>query len=98
EQPFYMRTGPERILSIPMNADFDDVNAMWHRRLQPARWADAILDAVDGLAAAGRDGGRVYVLNLHAWLIGQAFRAAALDDLLRRLRRRDDVWFTTTQE
>lgn len=96
EQPVAMRTEAGPMLSLPVCADFDDVNAMWHRRIAPERWAAAILDAVETLAADGRDDGRLYILNLHAWLVGQPFRAHALDSLLASLRQREDVWFTTT--
>lgn len=97
ERPLTMLTPEGPILALPMSADFDDVHAMWHRRLAPERWCLGIEEAVDTLVREGEPG-RVYVVNLHAWLVGQPFRAHALDGLLSRLTRRTDVWFTTTEE
>lgn len=98
EQPVSMQTESGSLLSLPVCADFDDVHAMWHRRIAPDRWVAAILDAVQVLAREGSKGGRMYVLNLHAWLSGQPFRSHALESLLRALRQRDDIWFATTDE
>ncbi len=98
ERPVPLHTGAGTVLSLPMSADLDDVMALWHRKIPMERWVRAVLDAVDRLALDGARGGRLLVLNLHPWLSGQAYRATYLDELIARLTRRSDVWFTTTDE
>ena len=92
--PMSTANGP--IFSIPMSADLDDVMAHWHRKISMHRWRRSVLDAVDRLCADGRQGGRLLVLNLHPWLMGQPYRASHLEELLGALAERQDVWFTTT--
>lgn len=91
-----MRTAAGAILSLPMSADLDDVMAHWHRKIAMARWVRSVNDAVERLCTDGRTGGRLLILNMHPWLMGQPYRISYLAGLLATLRQRDDVWFTTT--
>jgi hypothetical protein len=92
--PMATPAGP--ILSLPMSADLDDVMAHWHRKISMDRWVRSVLEAADRLAIDGRAGGRLLVLNLHPWLMGQPYRISHLAQLLQALTRRDDIWFATT--
>ena len=44
------------------------------------------------------EGGRVFGLSLHPWLIGMPHRIRHLDDALTRVRRFGDVWQTHAGE
>jgi len=57
-----------------------------------------VIEAADRLAAEGREDGRVLVLNLHPWLMGQAFRATYLQEVLAALTHRSDIWISTGDE
>jgi peptidoglycan/xylan/chitin deacetylase (PgdA/CDA1 family) len=96
ERPVPMNIGGANLLSLPMSADLDDVMAHWHRKISMQRWRQSVLDAVQRLCADGHAGGRLLILNLHPWLMGQPYRVSHLEDLLRDLRARDGIWFTTT--
>jgi hypothetical protein len=91
-----MATPEGPILSLPMSADLDDVMAHWHRKISMQRWARSVLDAADRLASDGRSGGRLLILNLHPWLMGQPYRSSHFAGLLDALVQREDTWFTTT--
>jgi hypothetical protein len=91
-----MATASGTILSLPMSVDLDDVMAHWHRKISMPRWVRSVLDAAERLAADGRSGGRLLILNLHPWLMGQPYRCSHLAELLQALVRRPDIWFTTT--
>jgi hypothetical protein len=91
-----MRTASGPILSLPMSADLDDVMAHWHRKISMQRWVRCVIDAVERLAADGLAGGRLLILNLHPWLMGQPYRSSHLAELLDAVVRRQDIWFTTT--
>ncbi|HSF63492.1 MAG TPA: polysaccharide deacetylase family protein [Paracoccaceae bacterium] len=88
DQPYLMTTTPP-ILSIPVQAELDDVQLLWHRRVPTPRYPDMVAEAADVLVA---EGGRSLVLGLHPWLFGMPHRIRYLDAALARLARRDAVW------
>jgi peptidoglycan/xylan/chitin deacetylase (PgdA/CDA1 family) len=63
----------------------DEVNLMWRE------W-------FDGLYADGAESGRMMVLNLHPWVIGQPWRIRHLDEVLAHITRHAGVWKATTGE
>jgi peptidoglycan/xylan/chitin deacetylase (PgdA/CDA1 family) len=98
EQPYFMEAGPRRLVAVPMAIDLDDVIAHWQHKLTMRRWRQAVIDAVDRLCADGEQSGRVLVLNIHPWLMGQAFRTTYLAEMLDEVCRRSGVWLATTGE
>lgn len=98
DRPYWMQTRSGRLISLPIAADLDDVCAHWHRKISMDRWRQLVIEAVDRLSSEGREDGHVLVLNLHPWLMGQAFRATYLEEVLAALTRRSDIWMTTGEE
>jgi peptidoglycan/xylan/chitin deacetylase (PgdA/CDA1 family) len=98
ERPIVMDTEHGPITSIPMLVDFDDVYALYQRRLTVARWGQAVEEGIDQLVADAGDGGRLLVINLHPWLIGHPFRIGVLEDVLSHLAGRKELWLATTGE
>jgi peptidoglycan/xylan/chitin deacetylase (PgdA/CDA1 family) len=98
EQPYRMHTPKGSLISLPVACDLDDVYSYWHRRIAMARWKRSILDAVDQLLTDGRDSGRMLMLNLHPWLIGQPWRIGFLEEVLSEIRQREGIWYTTAGE
>jgi peptidoglycan/xylan/chitin deacetylase (PgdA/CDA1 family) len=98
EQPVRMATPHGPLLSIPMLIDFDDVYALFHRKLPIARWQRAVEEGLAQMVEDATDSGRLLVLNLHPWLIGHPFRIAFVEALLERLTRQQHLWLTTTGE
>lgn len=98
EQPYRMRTRAGPLISIPMAIDLDDVFAHWHRRIGMDRWQRAVIEAVDRLIADGAHSGRLLVLNLHPWLIGQPHRIGNLRAVLDQVCRRQEIWCATAGE
>jgi peptidoglycan/xylan/chitin deacetylase (PgdA/CDA1 family) len=96
EQPYAMTSPAGPITSIPVAIDCDDVFAQAHRRITTGRWAACVIEALGRLAEDGRGSGRVLVLNLHPWLIGHPYRTTYLEDVLRYVAGRKDIWGTTT--
>jgi allantoinase len=88
DQPYLMTTTPP-ILSIPVQAELDDVQLLWHRRVPTPRYPDMVDEAADVLLA---EGGRSLVLGLHPWLFGMPHRIRYLDAALARLVHRGAVW------
>lgn len=97
DQPYPM-SGAGSLWSFPLSWELSDLDAEFERLVPPWTYAASIADAADVLIEQGVVGGRVLGLHLHPWLSGQAFRASALEDVLRRLRRDDRVWWATPGE
>ncbi len=88
DAPYRMRTEPP-LVSVPNQMEWDDVTALWLRRVPTPRYPDLIGEAAAGLAA---EGGRSFVLSLHPWVIGQPHRIAYLRAALDRLTALEGLW------
>jgi allantoinase len=98
EQPYRMKTRQRELFALPIMLELDDVNALWYRRLAIDRYAELLGESFDRLYRDGARNGRLLVLNLHPWLIGQPFRIGYLDDALGTMMRRQGVWAATGAE
>lgn len=91
DRPYRLR----RLVSLPAQADWSDLEAMWLRGVTPAAWSEAL---VEGFSVLRGEGGAVCNLTLHPWIVGQAHRIAYLDAALRRMLGQPGVWRATTDE
>lgn len=98
EQPYVMGAAGRRLVALPMAVDLDDVIAHWQHKVSMPRWRRAVIDAVDRLRADGERSARLLILNLHPWLVGQAFRSTYLAEVLDHVLACRDVWVATTGE
>jgi allantoinase len=98
EQPYRLKTRQGELFALPIMLELDDVNALWSRRLAIDRYAELLSESIDRLYRDGVRSGRLLVLNLHPWLIGQPFRIGYLDDALGAMMRRQGVWAATGAE
>ena len=78
--------------------ELDDVVAMAHRKVTIDRYATMLRETFDEMYDNGTANGRVLVLSLHPWLIGQPFRIGSLDDSLGYMMRRQGVWAASGSE
>jgi hypothetical protein len=76
-------------MSIPSQPEWDDVQQLWLRRLAMERYPEIVGEAFEVLHG---EGGRVFVLSLHPWLIGMAHRIPYLSRALERIAAFDGVW------
>ncbi len=98
EQPYPLKAPKGEIHALPIMLELDDVNALWDRRVPVDRYARMISEAADVIYADSADTGRLLVINLHPWLIGQPFRIGFLDEALGSIMRRQGVWAATGSE
>jgi allantoinase len=98
DQPYLIGGADRPLVSLPLMQEISDVSLHWNRRVTMGRWAALVIEAFDTLYREGRESGRLFVLPLHPWCIGQPFRVRYLDQLLAHIRKRDDVWVTTGAE
>ena len=98
EQPYPMKTPDGDMCALPIMLELDDINALWSRHVAVDRYAELIKESFDALYRDGANSGRLLVLNLHPWLIGQPFRIGYLDNALGAITRRQGVWAGTGSE
>ena len=98
EQPYPLKTPGSGLLALPIMLELDDVNALADRKVTVDRYAQMLKEGFDSLYQDGARNGRVLVLNLHPWLIGQPFRIGYLDDALGHMVQRQAVWAATGAE
>lgn len=96
DQPYWMHTRPA-LLSLPLSAEWDDVQCQWLRNLEPREHGALALAAFERLRdeCARHDRCAVFALPIHPWLSGMPSRIGALRALLARLRAHTDVHWTT---
>ena len=96
DQPYPMHVGEGRkFVSLPNQPEWDDVQQLWLRRINTTRYPDIVGDAFELLH---REGGQVFNLSIHPWLMGMAHRIKYLDEALRRVERFGNVWHATPGE
>lgn len=96
DQPYPMHVGDGRkFVSMPNQPEWDDVQQLWLRRINTTRYPDLVGDAFELLH---HEGGQVFNLSIHPWLMGMAHRIKYLDEALRRVERFGNVWHATPGE
>jgi peptidoglycan/xylan/chitin deacetylase (PgdA/CDA1 family) len=94
DQPYRLNTTPP-LVSIPNQAEWDDLQMIWHRKVHPAIWRDTVLEAFTQLHADGASSGTVFGLHIHPWLTGAPHRIAYLEEVVTKIASAPDVWRTT---
>jgi peptidoglycan/xylan/chitin deacetylase (PgdA/CDA1 family) len=95
DQPYLIGPADRPLVSLPLLQEISDVNLHWNRRVTIAQWATLVCEAFDTLYREGQESGRLFVLPLHPWCIGQPFRVRYLQQVLAHVTKRDGVWVTT---
>jgi hypothetical protein len=85
-------TQSRQLYALPMTLPLDDVNALWDRRIDIDRYREMIKETFDTLYDEGATNGRLLVLHLHPWLMGQPFRIGYLDAALDHVMQHQGVW------
>ena len=98
EQPYSLNVPQGELTALPINLPLDDVNALFDRHVPIGRYESMLKEGFDALYQDGAENGRLLVLNLHPWLIGQPFRIRYLNRALDDMTRREGVWTATGSE
>jgi allantoinase len=98
EQPYLLKVPQGELYALPIALPVDDVNALWDRRIDIDRYGEMIKETFDTLYAEGSKNGRLLVLHLHPWLIGQPFRIGRLAEALSYIMQHQGVWTATGAE
>ena len=98
EQPYRLKVPEGELYALPVTLPLDDVNALWDRRMDIGRYGQAIVETFETLYRDAEASGRLLVLNLHPFLIGQPFRTVTLDAALDGIASHPGVWKATGSE
>jgi allantoinase len=79
----------DTLVSLPAQSEWNDLEAMWLRRISPRAWADGL---AEGFAVLHDEGGAVFHLVLHPWIAGQAHRIRYLGEALSAILGRGLTW------
>ncbi len=92
EQPYRMTTPAGALFALPLMLELDEAHALWERRVRTPRYGQLLQEGFERLYTDGAQSGRLLVIHLHPWLMGQPFRIRYLDEALQVMRRRQGVW------
>ncbi len=98
DQPYPMRVKSGRMLSMPYSAEINDIPALLGLHQSPEMFGQMMRDQFDVLYEDGAKTGRVMSICLHPFLIGHPHRSKYLDQALKHITSRQEVWLTTGSE
>ncbi len=88
DRPYLLETRPQ-LVSIPYQVEWDDAHVMEARKLPAWTWLDIAERAFRRLYD---EGGRIFGIGLHPWVVGQPHRIRYLQRLLAIISGTPDVW------
>ena len=94
DRPYFMRTTPP-LLSIPNQAEWDDVQMVWHRQVSLPDYSKTVQSAFDVLYDEGKSSAAFFGIHLHPWLMGWPHRIGYVEAILERVMTKSDVWHAT---
>jgi peptidoglycan/xylan/chitin deacetylase (PgdA/CDA1 family) len=97
DQPVWMRTRKGRILSLPYPQEVNDIPMIALHHGTADAFADMMIANFDEMLRQSRKQSLVYGIALHAFIMGQPFRIAALRRAFEHLTTAGGAtWFATT--
>jgi allantoinase len=97
DQPVWMRTRKGRILSLPYPQEVNDIPMIALHHGTADAFADMMIANFDEMVRQSRKQSLVYGIALHAFIMGQPFRIAALRRAFAHLTKAGDAtWLATT--
>jgi allantoinase len=98
EQPYKMTPKTGELYSLGVHAYLDDNYIHLHGRRTINEVNLLWREWFDGLYADGVTTGRLMVLHLHPWIMGQPWRIRHLDEVLGHINAYQGVWKATGAE
>ena len=95
EQPHMMKVPTGRMVNMPVMIELDDVFTHLGRVITVDRFARMITEQFDRLYADGTTTGRLFLLNIHPWIMGQPFRIKYFEQAIAHIMAETKVWTAT---
>ncbi|WP_421706776.1 polysaccharide deacetylase family protein [Algihabitans sp.] len=91
--PYPVTTQSGSLTAMPLSSEIEDQFVITQNLHSEDAWVAQVKDAFDYLLAeAEREGGRLFTLSLHPWLMGQPHRIGCLEEVLDYIAGSDRVW------
>jgi peptidoglycan/xylan/chitin deacetylase (PgdA/CDA1 family) len=99
DQLVRLRTRGTSLLAMPYSLELNDSTSMVTRAVNPADFADMIIDEFEELLLAAEDQSLVMSIVLHTFISGVPFRLKQVSRALEHIAgRATDVWFTRPRD
>ncbi len=98
EQPYRMIVPQGELFSLGVDLDLDDVFIHLDGRRLIDEYRQIVQDTFDGLYRDGVQSGRLMVINIHPWIMGQPWRSKYLDRALAHIAAHEAVWKATGRD
>ena len=99
DMPYPMHTPTKTLHAMPHPIDIDDHTILVQNHHTEDDFRDQLCDQFDLLyRESATHGGRVMVISLHPWVIGQPYRIGALEQALKHIMAHRGVWAATGSE
>jgi peptidoglycan/xylan/chitin deacetylase (PgdA/CDA1 family) len=98
DQPMPLNVREGRLISIPYSWVVNDALMFHMWGASPSEYLETLKRQFDRLYAEGERNATVMAVPLHPYLIGQANRIGALDELLAYVTGHERVWLPTARE
>ena len=96
DQPYPMLEG-DRLISLPQQPMWDDVQLLWLRNVSSTRYPAIIGAACDTLVEDGKTNARLLGVGIHPWLSGQSHRIKYLREALANVMAHPGLWHADGQ-
>jgi polysaccharide deacetylase len=99
DQPVWMRTDAEPLLSVPYPHEVNDVPMVVLHDGTGKAFADMAIDNIDEMLLQSTKQSLACGITIHTFIVGQPFRIRQFRRVLDHLNQHsDDIWFTTSGE
>jgi allantoinase len=98
EQPHPMKVPTGRMVNLPVMIELDDVFTHVGRMITIDRFTRMITEQFDRLHEDGATTGRLFLLNVHPWVMGQPFRIKYFEQAIAHITAAARVWTATGSE
>lgn len=98
EQPFRMKVQNGELYSLGVDQDLDDISIHTQGGRLIGEYRQIMEDEFDGLYRDGAESGRLMVVNIHPWVMGQPWRSKYLDAALAHVDEYAGVWKASGSE
>ena len=98
DQPVWLKTRGEPIVSVPNTQECNDVAMMLIQHHKASEFYDRAIDQFEQIYADAEDSARVMAISVHPYIMGAAHRTKYFRRIFETIRKRSDVLFCTGEQ
>ncbi|OLN23007.1 polysaccharide deacetylase [Domibacillus antri] len=98
EEPYQMATPGKKLISVPYSAELNDIQCFLRGGYMAPDYLQLLKDQFDVLHQESQIRGKVMTIPLHPFVIGHPFRMKYLEQAVKHMMEKTDVWFCTASD